>query len=834
MSLTPEQERMVARIKAEREEEIQEQDKEETSLTSEQQRMVERIKAGRQEEEMSGLDQAAAAAGQFAEGTLGVGDEAGAIGRGIGGTIYDVFNSDKSTLDSIADNFNWDRNIEATREGMDKLDEVNPLLSNAAYGAGMVTGLAVPAATVKGGLKTKSLIAGAEGAAYGALSGRDEGRVDSALLGAGGGAVVGAGAHVIGKKLAEVRAKKDATALDEVELLEEAAEKWEAGSKAGKGGEVWDDYATGVSDVLRRRVSEEVGLRVQRADETALRQNTKERAEIIQNKPMGEVISLADTDATFKGMLLDFGRHSVSADSLLGYVKKELGQEQSNALRKYLSWSESSNAKYNKALGNNSSASGYLHTQKEKGLPKKSKQKDDFGDDAYNQPAKDKGELERERGLHYKGEVKPEEYVNPLLSNMNRIQNNNRLIQLQQKFGVTDINGGAPQLVDEIQKAIQKKGIDEGRAIDARNSIVSLVRGQNKMQNNWISSFQNLSYAGTLAGPKTSVLNVHDIPMAGWNNGVGNMMKAFSKASRGASDLERLGISNQTMGEFTQALTRDWRNSKGLGEHLATGTKALTTGLFKLTGFEKLDRLGKRGVLGTVSSRLRNEAKDGKFTDEFAAGFDEAEKTQLANALNKSGGDVSKMSKKDLALYDEAVTLGLGQQQLLSAAGRPEKWLNHTALRPVYMLRGFAIKQNALLSRKVYEKFKEGDMKGAAAEAGKFIALPGASYAALNVGRNEAFKDDYEASGEEFMYSMLDALVGPMTLNMVGVGSSYSRQKLEDNPFMAIAEGLLPPGGVTENTLKSISKAISKEDPEELAAIITNTPAYKQFSALLD
>ena len=54
MSLTPEQERMVARIKAEREEETQEQEKEETSLTSEQQRMVKRIKEGRQEEEMSG------------------------------------------------------------------------------------------------------------------------------------------------------------------------------------------------------------------------------------------------------------------------------------------------------------------------------------------------------------------------------------------------------------------------------------------------------------------------------------------------------------------------------------------------------------------------------------------------------------------------------------------------------------------------------------------------------------------------------------------------------------------------------------------------------------
>lgn len=765
----------------------------------------------------------------FTESSLGIGDELGAIGQMIGGSVYDVFNTDKDLSKVLADNFQWGSQIDRARDTLDTFEEQNPVTSGVLTGAGILTGLAVPAATLsKGGTLAKAATAAGEGAAYGFAAGRDEGRVDGLLLGGALGGAAGAAGAKIGEKLTELRARPDGKAADEAEALGEWAEK-EGGMNK------YDQYVTGVSDAIRRRVSEEAGLRVQRADETAMRQNSKEMKEVIQNKPMQEVISLADNDETFKGMLLDFAQHAnFNNDDLIKYVRKELGSEQAAAMQKYLSWSQASNAKYNRRLGNNEDAAGYLHTQKERGLPKQTKQKTEFGDDEVNIPAKDRGDLERVRGLVSKGEVRVKEYANPLVTNMIRIQNNNRLLQLQQKFGVDDINGGAPQLVDEIQKAIQKKGISKDSAIDGRNAIVSLIKGQNKVANNYLQLFQNLSYAGTLAGPKSSILNIHDLPVAAWNNGLGNMMKAYSKRNREAGDLSRLGIDNQSMGEFTQAMRREFKSAKGFGESAAAGSKALTTGLFKAVQFERADRLGKTGVLGTVASRLRSEAKSGKFTDEFAAGFDDAEKARLAKALNESGGDINKMSKKDLELYDEALTLGLGQQQLISAAGRPELWLNHPSLRPLFMLRGFAIKQNALLARKVYEEFKKGNMGAAAKAAGGFIALPGASYAALNVGRNELFKEDYEASGEEFMYSMLDSVLGPLLLNTVGTGSSYARQKFSENPVKEAMISLLPPGGLTENTVKAISKAVDDEDPEALAEIITKTPAYKQFAAAFD
>jgi len=822
------------------------------SLTRKQRLIIEKTKL-EEANSMSGLDQASAAAGQFAEGALGVGDEAGAIGRGIGGTVYDVFNTDKSMREMLEDNFDWDRNIEATREGMDKLDEANPMLSKAAYGTGMVTGLAVPAATVKGGLAAKGAIMGAEGAAYGALSGRDEGRVEGAALGAGLGAGLGVAGGMVARKLSDIKADKAASAAEEAEAaVEEATKKksvvedpdaWEVNQRdrSGKVADTMDKVLTGVSDAIQRRVSPEAGLRVQRADETAQRINAKEATEYLDSDPMKKVIALADDDEQFKGMLLDFGGHSnhTNAD-IIKYVDDSLGKEEAGAMAKYLRWSENSNKTYNQKLGDSSmSGTNYLHTQKQVGLPsdkvkvKAEKNKFAIDEDELLMPTLDKATLERQRGLFSKGEVRPSDYANPLLSNATRIQSNNRLLELQKKFGIEDLDFGAPGLVEKIEQAINKKIKDPMLARDARNSIVTLLKGQNRVQNEWLQSFQNLSYAGTLAGPKSSVLNVHDLPVAGFNNGIKNMLTAFNKTGRQAANLERLGINKQTMGEFTQDLRRGWKNANTRGQKAAAGSKFLVDGLMNVSQFARMDRFGKRGVIGTVANRIKNEADAGEFTGYISQGFDQAEKSLLQREMVSSGGDITKMSKEGAELYDEALTLGLGQQQLISAAGRPEKWLDSPILRPLFMMRGFAIKQNFMLSQKIVKELSEGNTKEAAKNAGMWLALPGSSYAALNVGRNEVFKDDYEASPEEFMWSMMDSLTGPATFNVVGTGSSYSRKEMMEDPYEAIARALLPPGGITQSTLKAVTKAVYNQDAEELEAIITRLPIYKQMNAAL-
>lgn len=796
------------------------------------------------------MDDVIAGTSEFVEGATGYGTELAAFGQQVGGGIYDLINTDKSVSNILSDNFggeSFDRAFANIKQKQDVFERDHEGLSDGLAVGGMVAGLAIPGSTmIKGGKLAKTAGVIAEGATYGA--GVDEGsRAQGAAIGAGVGTIAGVALPKLAAKWQETRANPASTA-DEVaesghELLE--AKIAEAGVWTDKTkddySQAWSEYATGVSDALSRRVSPEVGGRVQRADETAMRFQTLDTEAYLENAGMRKVMNLWETDDKFAGMVLDFARHSGDQSKLISYVSKELDDEAAEGLMKYLRWSENKNKDWNKRAGDSRQTGvGHMHTQVKSDSVLTGSNKPDAKnkintlDDDLNMAPKDKGELERTRGLASKDEVRVREYQNPFLSNANRIFNNNRILQLAEKFGVKDVSGGPEAVMEAIEKAIKKKGISDEGARDARNAMATLIKGQNRAQNAWIKSFVNSGYT-VLAGPKTVLLNFHDWPVALWNQGTRNASALWKDVSKGGADAERLGITGQNVGEFVQALRRNslddtWKNG-GKAERL---TDSITQFAMKRGGFQWADMKGKNGVLRVAASEADNLAREGNLAQRYGTFFDPAEITSIQDALVRTGGDFNKMSKKEKGLYDEMLTLALGQQQLISSAGRPEKWLDNPLMRPLFMMRGFAIKHNALLNEKVYANVKKGNYKEAGKQAATYMMLPGASYAAMNVGRNELFKDDYEATGEEFMYSLVDSVAGPMTLNMIGGGSSYERKNLMDDPAQAIVESLIPPTGLYGDVLQAASKAIQEEDIEELNKIVTGHPLWKQWEAALD
>ena len=808
-----------------------------------------RLRLKQQQEQNSTLDDAIAGATEFVEGATGYGTELGAIGSQLGGTIYDIFNTDKGVIESFKGNFgegDFDRAFENIKAKQDRFEEDHEGLSDALAVGGMVTGLAVPGATLmKGGKVAKTAAVAAEGAVYGA--GTDEGdRATGAAIGAGVGTAAAVALPKLVSKFQEMRAGAG-TAEEMAEVGGEMVAKQteELGSWQDMSGQdknmlqrFWSEYATGVSDRLRRDVSPEVGGRVQRADETAMRQRTLDTTEYLDNAGMAKVIRLADEDETFKGIVLDYARHSGDQTKMIDYVRENLDDEAAAGLMKYMRWSDNNNRKWNVRAGNNEDPTGYLHTQVQKdsvitgSKPPADKNKINTLDDDLNTVNKDVAEKDRTRGLASKGEVRLGEYQNPFLSNANRIFNNNRLLQLQEKFGVKDVSGGPEAVMDAIEAAIKKKGISDEGAREARNVMASLIKGQNQSANALIKSFQNTGYT-VLAGPKTVLLNFHDWPVAVWNNGVKNAKGLLRDASQGGADLHRLGIDNQNVGEYVQAMRRNTTDG-GAVDKLEKVTDSITQFAMKRGGFQWADATAKNGVLRTVAQDATSRAKAGTLGERWSTYFDPSEISTIESAIKRTDGDFNKMKPAEKKLYDELLTLGLGQQQLISAAGRPEQWLNNPNFRPMWMMRGFAIKHNALLSEKIYQKFKAGDIAGAAKESALYLALPGAGYAAMNVGRNEMFKEDYKATGEEFMFSLLDSVTGPLTLNTLGFGSSYERSELIKNPDEAIMRALLPPTGLYGDSLNAIVKGAYEGDAEEVAKIITDHPIYKQWSEVLD
>lgn len=803
-----------------------------------------------QQKQNSTMDDVVAGVSEFAEGATGYGTEIAAVGQQLGGSIYDLINTDKSASEILSSNFGegtFDRAFEDIKGKQDRFERDHEGLSDGLAVGGMVAGLAVPGATLmKGGKVARTAAVAAEGAVYGA--GVDEGsRAAGAAIGAGAGTVAAVALPKLVTKWQEMRANPEST-LDEIgesgaDVLEKRIEQngtWTDRTKEDYN-QAWSEYATGVSDAVSRRVGPEVGGRIQRGDETAMRLQTQDTAAYLENAGMRNVMNLWETDDQFAGMVLDFGRHAGDQSKLIDYVRKELDEEAADSLMSYLRWSENNNKNWNKRAGDSSQTGvGHLHTQVKSdsvltgSKSPEMKNKINTLDDDLNVTPKDAGEMDRTRGLASKDQVRVREYQNPFLSNANRIFNNNRILQLAEKFGVKDVSGGPEAVMEAIEKSIKKRGISDEGARDARNAMATLIKGQNRAQNAWVKSFMNSGYT-VLAGPKTVLLNFHDWPVALWNHGMRNASALWKDVSKGGADAERLGISGQNVGEFVQALRRNslddtWANG-GKAERF---TNAITEKAMKWGGFQWADMKGKNGVLRVVASEATNLAKGGNLGQRWGTFFDGDEINTIQSAIQRTGGDWNKMKPKEQKLYDEMLTLGLGQQQLISSAGRPEQWLNDPRLRPLFMMRGFAIKHNALLNEKVYRNVKEGNYGEAAKQASTYMMLPGASYAGMNVARNEMFKEDYEATGEEFMYSLVDSVAGPMTLNMVGGGSSYERKELAEDPLGAIGESLLPPMGLYGDVAQGVVKAVNEEDPDEIFNIITGHPMWKQWNAALD
>lgn len=779
------------------------------------------------------------AAMDLGESVLGIGDEAGAAAM----SVSDLFSEGE---------WNWDQNLEEARKTLDTFEEENPVFSGAITGVGVAGSLLIPGATALKVASTGSKLAkagktaglvGAEGAAYGALAGREEGRIQGALLGASLGAAGGVVAAKVTDHLA-VRADKMAAS----ELAEEGKELMSSATANATKGEWtdrtqegwskgWASVATGVSDSISRQISPEIGGRVQRFDETAARINTQDTKKYIENPAMTRVLELEANDLDFKGALLDFARHSGDTTKLTSYVKKALGDEEATALAQYLRWSMNSNRNYNKRLGNNMDPTGYMHTQKVNGIPgeaplaPKQGVGGDFADDIVNMP-QDIAEKDLVRGLYSKGEVNPADYDSVLLTNSSRIMNNNRLLQAQEKFNIKDINGGAQGLMDELEKTFINKGISAAGSRDARNSIVSLVKGQNTSPHLALKTMQNLGYS-VLGGPKTAILNFADIPIAAWNNGLASAKSLFSGRVAAGADVERLGIDSQGVGEFVQRY-RHGSKQKGFGGRAHDLSQALTDKTLKWGGFQWADRAAKNQTLKMIASNTRDLAASNRLSERWGAYFDGNDLRMLEKGINDAGGDITKMDKATAALYDEVLTLGLGQQQLISAAGRPEKWLNNPNARSLWMMRGFAIKHNHMMSEKVHRNWKAGNKAEAMKHAAGYVMLPGSSYAGMNVVRNELFKEDYEASGEEFMWSLADSVLGPMALNSIGLGSSFGRNEFDRDPTHALAESLLPPLGVGGDIANGVYQAAVTGDPEELGKIVTSQPIFKQWEAFIN
>ena len=821
--------------------------------------------------------------------TFGLADEVTALAKSIGS---------EETYTDIQDEYL------AKRRAFKKK---NPELADEAFlleaVASIPTGAGVAAGLGKAGIKSLGKIGAIEAGGYGVASGDTfEERVGQGVVGGlagfGIGKLVQAAtrpASMGGLKTQADNTANDASDIDDIAIqraLEE--EKFievdipeytrKSLSEAQTVGEFWDsaktairkfydDKVTGVSDDIARRMPQ-VGLRFQRADETALRQINKDVGGFAEQ--LIPVMRVINENERVKGALLDYGAGRLgNLDEAISFLRKDFAKQMSeenlNALEKYLRYSARKNEELNqKVFGSIFQFPTYLHTRNN-AFTKKLKDKGTSDRDVEEIVFTDRGREARNRGSYLEEEGRTpivSDYDNPLVSDMQRIFQMEKFGQVQRIFGV-DIKdtlkikrevvrsqremAGAGEVVNDSQldaigitptefmdsffNTLLKRGISNDGADYAVKKITDSIIGANSAPHPLIQAVNSTAYATTLAGPLSAVLNIADVPLLGAKYGGRAVLEGFKALTPFKKvpdiDLKKAGLDNQVMGEFTNVLNDEMRDgTQGFLKSLASSVRKGTDLVMKGSGFAAMDQVGKKGVLRGILSSAVDDAGAGRLADNWGFYFSKKELELIADQFKRHGVDHTKYTGKGGELAEELMFSGLGQQQLISSAGRPAAWARNPNLRPLWALRGFVIKQQALALREVVGNIKAGKPEKAKQFLGRYALYGAGGYAVINEGRQFVFGDG-EVSAGGLLRGYGDAWASLITANTLGL-NDYQYGQIQQNGILpTLILGMEPLATArARDIIGTTAEVIDQERPPQ--ALVTELfPIVKQTSGML-
>lgn len=422
-----------------------------------------------------------------------------------------------------------------------------------------------------------------------------------------------------------------------------------------------------------------------------------------------------------------------------------------------------------------------------------------------------------------------EQYANPILEQISRIAKQQTLIELAKSFRMRPslgINEDTSAFFKEMERTVTKQSkspVTGKRVADLANSTYIGARSR---PHTAIEAFMKQSYAGTLGQFDSAFLNLHDAAVSAVKNGVVPTMKGILE--REGMRIQDFGIggNSKNIGEFQAGFDETLEKSM-----LQKGTEWYQDKAFKWSGFRDADRLGKGIVLRGSLNAMRKAAKTGKFK-EFDKYFSPEETALIRKHLIQET-PLEKMPEKAREIVVRGMFSRLGEQQLISAAGRPLGYLKNPNFRPVWALTGFAIKQAELAKVGMIDNIAAGKYK----EAGKFTAnymmFAGLGYGLINQARGlpQALlgKEEKEPSVEGVV---LDALSQPIQVATFGkLGDPYSNAQFRQDPVGYLMTSFVPPTGLMGNFGEDLTDLIFKQESD--FKTLRSIPGGDELIALL-
>jgi len=272
------------------------------------------------------------------------------------------------------------------------------------------------------------------------------------------------------------------------------------------------------------------------------------------------------------------------------------------------------------------------------------------------------------------------------------------------------------------------------------------------------------------------------------------LTQAYKKAYKGEGLSAKDSGIQQSVGEFVNR-HMDTLNNIGdkqtAAKWWADNTRELTDGGMKISQFERLDMFSKNATLNVILSQLAREAKEGTLQKNWGFYMDASDFGRLQNALVKNGDDINNYTGKDFKLVEDLSFAALGQQQLISGAGRPAGWSRNPNMRPMWALRGFALQQQGIAMKRVLDAMDDGDMSKAYEYLGKYAVIAGGSFGLINESRQWLMGDgNFELTG--VLMGMADQIVSTASVNTIGLNDYQWGRMMENGLAMTFMESLVP------------------------------------------
>ena len=589
----------------------------------------------------------------------------------------------------------------------------------------------------------------------------------------------------------------------------------------------YDQKLTPASDYVMREVAPRVGAIFQRYSETALRTNTIAFKTIIE--PMEPLIKAMDEDKMLKAMVMDYTNMNnllahnqriaqarkeigdsairlrgeleqtiTTRDDLLRYIGDNYGQEQAANFQRYLEWNKAKKAEHVDRLSGDdeliraNEVADHIHTRKRKKNPEE--EPEDILEEINMRPDDAKERRTRLSMVDNLNDVskvdKVDSYFNPLLTDFRRTSNYEVLNQMARMFNLKK-PGQSPNVqpsdvFEELFRTLISRGISPEQSRKAVNAMKDDFIGQAKTPHNWLQFFNSWGYAGSLAGPKSALLNLHDIPMAAVIYGPHSLKGVFKKMGYNVSDkgiVQRVGEFQNYVNEQMSLGQRDL--AKQMADHARKGTDLL----MKYSAFGWADEIGKNAITRMIIQDAVDNVDN--LSAKWGFYFSKSELDTIAKQIRKHGTDVQSYTGRGAELMEELFFAGLGQQQLISSAGRPAAWSRNPNLRFMWALRGFAMKQQALAYRNIVDNIARGNNKAAWDYMKRYALFSAGSFGLLNEFRQWLWGDG-EFTWSGVIMGFADQIVSTASINTIGLNDYQWGKMMEEGVTITFIKSLEP------------------------------------------